>query len=174
MLTNTNKLMKQYAYATGLKTGSTSKAGCCLSGTANKDGIDLIAVVMAAPTSKIRFSDAITLLNYGFSVCSIYKDEEPLDTESIKISSGRQDKIKITKEKDYSYMFINKYNNDDIRRECIINDNIKAPLKEGDEVGVIKYYYNEAYIGSVKIISCENVDTAGFMDTVKKIFKSLL
>ena len=56
----------------------------------------------------------------------------------------------------------------------IINDNIKAPLKEGDEVGVIKYYYNEAYIGSVKIISCENVDTAGFMDTVKKIFKSLL
>lgn len=174
VLTNTNKLMKQYAYATGLKTGSTSKAGCCLSGTANKDGIDLIAVVMAAPTSKIRFSDAITLLNYGFSVCSIYKDEEPLDTESIKISSGRQDKIKITKEKDYSYMFINKYNNDDIRRECIINDNIKAPLKEGDEVGVIKYYYNEAYIGSVKIISCENVDTAGFMDTVKKIFKSLL
>ena len=95
VLTNTNKLMKQYAYATGLKTGSTSKAGCCLSGTANKDGIDLIAVVMAAPTSKIRFSDAITLLNYGFSVCSIYKDEEPLDTESIKISSGRQDKIKI-------------------------------------------------------------------------------
>ena len=174
VLTNTNKLMKQYAYATGLKTGSTSKAGCCLSGTANKDGIDLIAVVMAAPTSKIRFSDAITLLNYGFSVCSIYKDEEPLDTESIKISSGRQDKIKITKEKDYSYMFINKYNNDDIRRECIINDNIKAPLKEGDEVGTIKYYYNEAYIGSVKIISCENVDTAGFMDTVKKIFKSLL
>ena len=174
VLTNTNKLMKQYAYATGLKTGSTSKAGCCLSGTANKDGIDLIAVVMAAPTSKIRFSDAITLLNYGFSVCSIYKDEEPLDTESIKISSGRQDKIRITKEKDYSYMFINKYNNDDIRRECIINDNIKAPLKEGDEVGVIKYYYNEAYIGSVKIISCENVDTAGFMDTVKKIFKSLL
>ena len=70
-------------------------------------------------------------------MCSIYKDEEPLDTESIKISSGRQDKIKITKEKDYSYMFINKYNNDDIRRECIINDNIKAPLKEGDEVGVI-------------------------------------
>ena len=129
---------------------------------------------MAAPTSKIRFCDAITLLNYGFSVCSIYKDEEPLDTESIKISSGRQDKIKITKEKDYSYMFINKYNNDDIRRECIINDNIKAPLKEGDEVGTIKYYYNEAYIGSVKIISCENVDTAGFMDTVKKIFKSLL
>lgn len=174
VLTNTNKLMKQYAYATGLKTGSTSKAGCCLSGTANKDGIDLIAVVMAAPTSKIRFSDAITLLNYGFNVCSIYKDEEPLDTESIKISSGRQDKIRITKEKDYSYMFINKYNNDDIRRDCIINDNIKAPLKEGDEVGVIKYYYNEAYIGSVKIISCENVDTAGFMDTVKKIFKSLL
>lgn len=51
---------------------------------------------------------------------------------------------------------------------------LKAPLKEGDEVGTIKYYYNEAYIGSVKIISCENVDTAGFMDTVKKIFKSLL
>ena len=70
-LTNTNKLIKQYQWATGLKTGSTGLAKCCLSATANKDGVELIAVIMAAPDSKTRFSDAVTLLNYGYSVCDL-------------------------------------------------------------------------------------------------------
>ena len=62
-LTNTNKLIKQYEWATGLKTGSTGLAKCCLSASANKDGIDLIAVIMAAPDSKTRFAEAVNLLN---------------------------------------------------------------------------------------------------------------
>ena len=74
-LTNTNKLIKQYEWATGLKTGSTGLAKCCLSATANKDGIDLIAVIMAAPDSKTRFAEAVNLLNYGFNTCDIYKDD---------------------------------------------------------------------------------------------------
>lgn len=74
-LTNTNKLIRQYQYATGLKTGSTSLAKYCVSATAVKDGMELIAVVMAAPDFKIRFADAATLLNYGFSKCRIYSDE---------------------------------------------------------------------------------------------------
>ena len=73
-LTNTNKLIKQYEWATGLKTGSTGLAKCCLSASANKDGIDLIAVIMAAPDSKTRFAEAVNLLNYGFNTCDIYKD----------------------------------------------------------------------------------------------------
>ena len=74
-LSSTNKLLRQYEWTTGLKTGSTSKAKYCLSATASKDGIDLIAVVMAAPDNKVRFQDAMALLNFGYSVSNIYIDE---------------------------------------------------------------------------------------------------
>ena len=75
-LNSTNKLLKQYQWTTGLKTGSTSKAKYCFSATASRDGIDLIAVVMGAPDYKARFGDAQALLTYGFSVCNIYIDEK--------------------------------------------------------------------------------------------------
>ena len=74
-LANTNKLLKQYQWATGLKTGSTSKAKYCVSATARKDDIDLIAVIMAAPDYKARFSEAVRLLDYGYANCSLYRDE---------------------------------------------------------------------------------------------------
>lgn len=171
-LSNTNKLIKQYTYATGLKTGSTSKAGCCLSGTAMKDGIELIAVVMAAPTSKIRFKDAITLLNYGFSVCSIYQDTEALETEYAKITAGVKEEIKICKSEDFSYMFLNKYEQSDIRKECIL-DEIIAPVNEGDKVGSINYYYKNNLIGTVPIISGETVPLMKYPDSIKKIIKHI-
>ena len=75
-LTNTNKLIRQYEYATGLKTGSTSKAKFCVSATGRKGDIDLIAVIMAADDSKARVRDAITLLNYGFGKCQKYTEKE--------------------------------------------------------------------------------------------------
>ena len=75
-LTNTNKLIRQYEYATGLKTGSTSKAKFCVSATGRKDDIDLIAVIMAADDSKARVRDAITLLNYGFGKCQKYTEKK--------------------------------------------------------------------------------------------------
>ena len=75
-LTNTNKLIRQYPYATGLKTGSTSQAKYCVSATAEKDGIELIAVIMAAPDSASRNTDATALLNYGYAKCSLYQDLE--------------------------------------------------------------------------------------------------
>ena len=78
-LSNTNKLIRQYEYATGLKTGSTSQAKFCLSATGAKDGIQMIAVVMAEPDAKSRTKDAIKLLNYGFGRCNSYQDENVLD-----------------------------------------------------------------------------------------------
>ncbi len=78
-LSNTNKLIRQYEYATGLKTGSTSGAKFCLSATARKDGVNMIAVVMAEPDSKTRIKDAIAMLNYGVGKCSIYQDEKALE-----------------------------------------------------------------------------------------------
>lgn len=92
-LSSTNKLLKQYPWTTGLKTGSTSKAKFCLSATASKDGIDLITVVMGAPDPKTRFQDAKILLNYGFGVSSLYvdqdQDREPLTDLTVKKRNGR-------------------------------------------------------------------------------------
>lgn len=170
-LSNTNKLIKQYSYATGLKTGSTSKAGCCLSGTAMKDGIELIAVVMAAPTSKVRFKDAITLLNYGFSVCSIYQDTEAPDTEYADVNAGVKNEVKVAKSKDFSYMFLSKYDAADIRRECVI-DTVNAPVSEGDEIGVINYYYKDNLIGTVPLVAAESVELMDYKDSVWRVIKS--
>ena len=88
-LSSTNKLLKQYQWTTGLKTGSTSKAKYCFSATASKDGIDLIAVVMGAPDYKTRFGDAQTLLTYGFSVCNLYIDENQDALPPLPVEIGR-------------------------------------------------------------------------------------
>lgn len=141
-LTNTNKLIKQYEWATGLKTGSTGLAKCCLSASANKDGIDLIAVIMAAPDSKTRFAEAVNLLNYGFNTCDIYKDDGMPLLENIRISKGKKDYVNCRYEKEFSYMFINPVNHEDISKELHINENIAAPVNEGDTIGTLDYYYN--------------------------------
>lgn len=173
-LTNTNKLIKQYEWATGLKTGSTGLAKCCLSASANKDGIDLIAVIMAAPDSKTRFAEAVNLLNYGFNTCDIYKDDDMPLLENIRISKGKKDYVNCRYEKEFSYMFINPVNHEDISKELHINENIAAPVNEGDIIGTLDYYYNGEKIGSVNVISSENIEKADFLTQIKKVFGRLL
>lgn len=173
-LTNTNKLIKQYEWATGLKTGSTGLAKCCLSASANKDGIDLIAVIMAAPDSKTRFAEAVNLLNYGFNTCDIYKDDGMPLLENIRISKGKKDYVNCRYEKEFSYMFINPVNPEDISKELHINENIAAPVNEGDTIGTLDYYYNGEKIGSVNVISSENIEKADFLTQIKKVFGRLL
>lgn len=173
-LTNTNKLIKQYEWATGLKTGSTGLAKCCLSASANKDGIDLIAVIMAAPDSKTRFAEAVNLLNYGFNTCDIYKDDDMPLLENIRISKGKKDYVNCRYEKEFSYMFINPVNHEDISKELHINENIAAPVNEGDTIGTLDYYYNGEKIGSVNVISSENIEKADFLTQIKKVLGRLL
>lgn len=173
-LTNTNKLIKQYEWATGLKTGSTGLAKCCLSASANKDGIDLIAVIMAAPDSKTRFAEAVNLLNYGFNTCDIYKDDGMPLLENIRISKGKKDYVNCRYEKEFSYMFINPVNHEDISKELHINENIAAPVYEGDTIGTLEYYYNGEKIGSVNVISYENIEKADFLTQIKKVLGRLL
>ena len=105
-LTNTNKLIRQYPYATGLKTGSTSQAKFCVSATAEKDGLKLIAVIMAAPDPKIRFQDATTLLNYGFGKCQVYKDENKDKLPNLPIQGGTKDDSPLSYESDFTLSLI--------------------------------------------------------------------
>lgn len=103
-LNSTNKLLKQYQWATGLKTGSTSKAKFCLSATATKDGIDLIAVVMGAPDYKARFKDAQTLLSYGFNVSDLYLDENTDALEDLRIEGGVEDTVPVRYQSEFRYL----------------------------------------------------------------------
>src|SRR5699024_646887 len=95
-LSNTNKLIRQYQGATGLKTGSTSKAKFCLSATAERNGVKLIAVVMGCPDSKARVRDASKLLDYGFANCVIYEDTKSIESlPDVMVSQGMEKKVKI-------------------------------------------------------------------------------
>lgn len=170
-LTNTNKLMKQYEWATGLKTGSTSLAKCCLSATADRNGIELIAVVMAAPTSKERFADAIALLNYGYGVCNLYKDETVYEDFDVKVFGGIADSVSGRMESEFTHLFINGENTGDIESRIQVCEQIKAPVNKGDILGNITYMYNGENIGSVNILAGEDVKMAGYLDNIIKIFK---
>ena len=170
-LSNTNKLIKQYQWATGLKTGSTGLAKCCLSATASKDGIDLIAVIMAADDSKHRFSDATTLLNYGYSICQIYKDDEMTLPETVNVARGKKESVQCEFAKEFSYLFMNSYSRDDLRKELTVNE-LTAPISTGDVTGYVDYYYKGEKIGTVELISTEDIREATFADSLMRLLRT--
>lgn len=171
-LANTNKLLKQYPWTTGLKTGSTSLAKCCLSATAKKDGIELIAVVMAAPNSKTRFADAISLLNYGFGVCNLYTDENPPQMTPIPVKGGLKSEIAGRYAGTFSYLFTEKTDTGAITCEIEFLQNLEPPIMEGDVVGQLTYKLGGNVLGSVEILADETMEKAGYVDYVKKSFKN--
>lgn len=173
-LSSTNKLLKQYQWTTGLKTGFTSKAKFCLSATANKNDIQMIAVVMKAPDSKTRFSEAAKLLEYGYSVSRIYEDTHQEELEDVHISGGIKNKIKVAFEGPFTYLDISGNDLSGITQSIQWNDKIKAPIKEGDMVGKAVYELNGSVIGECPIISKETVDKAGYGDYLFDLIKKLL
>ena len=172
-LTNTNKLIRQYEYATGLKTGSTGKAKFCVSATASKNGVDLIAVIMGAEDSKSRFKDAVTLLNYGFGKCQIYKAKEQ-KLPTVLVKSGKEEHLKLQYEKEFTYVDTEGSDLSKVEEVTEIPDEVKAPVKKGETVGRICYRINGKEIGSINLIAAAPVEKADFGDYLKKIWKKLL
>ena len=167
-LTNTNKLIRQYEYATGLKTGSTGKAKFCVSATAEKNGVSLIAVIMGAEDSKARFKDAVTLLNYGFGKCQMYTDENMPSLDPISVTGGIQESISLEYEKKFTYLDTTGANLNAVTSRLQIPDKVNAPVKKGDTVGQRIYYLDEKEIGSVNLPAEETVKKAGFFDYLRK------
>lgn len=167
-LTNTNKLIRQYEYATGLKTGSTGKAKFCVSATAEKNGVSLIAVMMGAEDSKARFKDAVTLLNYGFGKCQMYTDEKMPSLDPISVTGGIQESISLEYEKKFTYLDTTGANLNAVTSRLQIPDKVNAPIKKGDTVGQRIYYLDEKEIGSVNLLAEETVKKAGFFDYLRK------
>lgn len=172
-LTNTNKLIKSYQGITGLKTGSTGLAKYCLSATARRDNMDLIAVVMAAPDTKTRFAEATKLLNYGFANCSIYKDTgEGLVFPNVFVKKGDIDEVPTKVNGSFSYLCTNGMNPADITKDIKVMPECVAPIKENDVVGQITYYYNGNEIGTLPLVASSPVGKAGYVDYfMKLIFK---
>lgn len=169
-LSSTNKLLKQYEWTTGLKTGSTSKARYCLSATANKDGMELIAVVMAAPDPKTRFQDAMSLLSYGYSVSQMYTDENKDPLPAQKVEGGIEDSVNLVYEGPYSYLDTAGNNLNDIEKEISLPGSVTAPIAEGDAVGEAVYKLNGTRIGSVSILAAKGVEKAQYKDYYKKVW----
>lgn len=168
-LTNTNKLVRTYQGITGLKTGSTSKAKYCLSATAERDGLSLIAVVMAAPEPNTRFTDAANLLDYGFANCTIYKDDNSnLSKQKVKVEKGKQDFASVAPADSFSYLCTNGESVQQIEKKYEWVPMLSAPVKKGDVVGEIIYYYEEEEIGRVDIVSAQEIKKAGYLDYLKK------
>ena len=134
-LNSTNKLLKQYQWATGLKTGSTSKAKFCLSATATKDGIDLIAVVMGAPDYKARFKDAQTLLSYGFNVSDLYLDENTDALEDLRIEGGVEDTVPVRYQSEFRYLDTEGNSLDGVKKTIELPEEAQAPVAKGAEAG---------------------------------------
>lgn len=171
-LTNTNKLVRTYTGITGLKTGSTSKAKYCLSASANRNGMDLIAVVMAAPEPKTRFAEAASMLDYGFANCSMYEDDnKDVSLEPVKIKRGKEETIQPVVTSSYKFLLLKGKTPDKITKEVVLDDNIFAPINEGDVVGELIYSYDGTKIGSVPIVSSVKVEEANYIDFLQKAVK---
>ena len=173
-LSRTNNLLKQYEWTTGLKTGSTSKAKYCLSATASKDGIDLIAVVMAAPDNKVRFQDAMALLNFGFSVSNIYIDENKEALPAQLVKGGVEDTVNLSFAGEFRYLDTKGSNLSQIEKTITLPEEIMAPVEEGQPVGEAVYKLDGQRIGGVSIVAAKGVDKAGYRDYVRKVLRNFL
>ena len=169
-LSSTNKLLKQYQWTTGLKTGSTSKAKYCISATASKDGIDLIAVVMGAPDYKTRFGDAQTLLTYGFSVCNLYIDENQDPLPLLPVEGGIADETGIAYQSEFRHLDTAGNDLSAVEKVLELPETVQAPVEKGTEAGRARYLLNGTEIGSTPILFTEDVEKAGYPDYLNKIF----
>lgn len=174
-LSNTNKLLKMATNfeVTGLKTGSTSLAKYCLAATAKKDGIELIASIMAAPDYKTRFHDAVTLLNYGYGNCKLYKDEEPPVLQPIPVTNGVEESVEIQYREPFSFLGLHGEDFSKIEKELLIEESLMAPVRNGDVIGYLVYKLDGEELGRATIIAASDVNEAGFMDYWRKLWKNV-
>ena len=169
-LTNTNRLVRFYKGANGLKTGSTSKAKFCISASAVRDGMTLICVVMAAPTRDIRNNIATKLLDYGFANYAIYHAPR-VEIEPISISGGGENICRV-KANDFSAV-VNKGEISKITNKTEVLEKVSAPVREGDKLGYISYYNGEELIGKADIVSEENIDAINFFELLLRFISCM-
>ena len=168
-LSSTNKLLKWYQWTTGLKTGSTAKAKFCISATASKDGMDLIAVIMGAPDPKERFHDTEKLLNYGFSVSNLYVDENKEPLPQMRVEGGVEESVSLHYAEEFRYLDVTGRDLSAVEKELKLPESVKAPVTEGKTAGQAVFRIGGEEIGRVAVLYDASVEKAGFGDYFKKV-----
>lgn len=167
-LANTNKLLKQYPYTTGLKTGSTNKAKYCVCATANKDGVELIAVIMGCPNYKDRFTEAQSLFQFGYTTCKLYQDENPPELMPILVKGGIDKQVPAVYKEKFSWLFVSGEDFSNMEKMLTTNE-LTAPIEKGEQIGTVTYRLKGKELGSIGIYAGESVREAKFFDYLLNI-----
>ena len=173
-LVNTNKLVRFYQGATGLKTGSTSVAGFCISATAKRDGMDLIAVVMGAPTSKDRFADATKMLDFGFAnygICNSLVKEEEL--KPIPLKKGVKDSVTIGLADGFS-LLMKKAEIANLEKKITLSEHVNAPVAKNHKVGYVEFFSNGQSVGKCDVVAKEDIKAQNPLGMFKQIISYYL
>lgn len=169
-LSNTNKLVRNYSGCTGLKTGSTSLALFNLSASATRDGLSLIAVIMKAPTSALRFSNASTLLDYGFNTYSYKSFGSQGDVvKNINVTKGVSTNVNAVYENSPSFL-VKKGEESNITYEISLKDSVQAPIEKGQQLGTITYSLNDSNISTVNLVAENSIEKIDLLNMSKFIF----
>ncbi len=157
-LTNTNRLVRYYKGCTGLKTGSTAKAGFCVSATAERDGMHLVAVIMGAETRDIRNREATKLLDYGFANYGIY-NLNGASAGELKVTGGELDRVSLYYD---SFSCLAGKGKGKIDVKYSLPESVSAPLVKGDAVGEVIFTLGGKEVGRSKVYAAENVGKLGY------------
>ena len=173
-IVNTNKLLKTYNGITGLKTGTTNDAGCCMSATATRGDVSLISVVLGCKTGKERFADAAALLDYGFANVSVKELTLPEDMpKSIEVNGGMTDSVKLECNVS-SKIVVDKGNGAKITTEIDLPDKIDAPVEKNRKIGTLTYLVNSKKVQSFDICAGDSVQKTSFGALLEYVFASLI
>ena len=173
-LSNTNKLVRFYDGTTGVKTGYTSKAGYCVSASAEREGMELIAVIMKSDTSPHRNADASGLLNFGFANYAVVGlGEGENGAEEIPVILGRQDCVKVELAEN-AQVLIEKAQAPKVEKQLVLAESLEAPVEKGQKVGTLVFSLDGEQLAEVPVVAADAVERLGTMDIYGDILKSLL
>ena len=156
VLVNTNKLLRTFDGATGLKTGSTASARYCLSGTAERDGMELIAVVLRGETSAKRFQDARTLLSYGFAHYALRSIEPETPPEPVPVDRGAVDFVDAVPDGNCT-LLLDKDKAALLRQEITLEERLTAPVEQGQQIGVLSAYAGDELLAEIPLLAAYDV-----------------
>lgn len=173
-LVNTNKLLKSYSGITGLKTGTTGKAGVCISASAERDGLRLIAVVLGAASGKERFQAASTLLDYGFSHFESAAAELPADAPlSLPVERGTAESVALTYTAPERCL-MPKGESSTLQVALDLPQKLAAPIRAGETVGTVKISNGSAELASYPVTAAQDVDALSFTYCLRRLAEGLL
>ena len=173
-IVNTNKLLKTYNGITGLKTGTTDDAGCCMSASATRDNLSLVAVVLGCGTGKERFADAAALLDYGFANYSVKELSLPKDfTNIIKVENGMAENVGISCEVKGNVV-LDKNSQTEIKENLKLPEKVTAPITKGQKIGTLTYSTQDETIYTFDIVADSEVEEISFGAVLLVLLNSII